>query len=222
MAVAANLLAELNAAPDSAMPTHTLDLIVNGTRSAVEVEPRVLLVQRAARRPRPDRDAHQLRHLELRRVSPSCSTESAGEKLHGLYAARSVTDLPRRDDDRGDREAPLQPCTRCSKRFGPRTDRAVRLLHDRNDRQRGRPPATQLRDPTDDGDPETGLAAATSGRCTVTVMYRFKAVRAIARVLRDARTDLKELEEHRTAGPQCVPNDSAAAFDYVSPRRQAA
>ena len=45
MAAAPDLLAELIAGPDSAMPTHSVDLIVNGAQATVDVEPRLLLVQ---------------------------------------------------------------------------------------------------------------------------------------------------------------------------------
>ena len=44
MEASPDLLAELIAGPDSAMPTHSVDLIVNGVRTSVDVEPRVLLV----------------------------------------------------------------------------------------------------------------------------------------------------------------------------------
>jgi aerobic carbon-monoxide dehydrogenase small subunit len=45
VAVAPDLFAELTARRDSAMPVHSVDLVVNGEHTSVDVEPRVLLVQ---------------------------------------------------------------------------------------------------------------------------------------------------------------------------------
>jgi carbon-monoxide dehydrogenase small subunit len=187
VAAAPNLLAELIAAPHSAMPTHTVDLIVNGTRTAVDVEPRVLLV-------------HALREgLGLTGTHVGCDTSSCGActvLLDGA-AVKSCTVFAVQVDGRAvttiegiGSAAALHPmqqafwsahglqCGYCTTGM---IVSAVDLLQ-RNP------------DPTDD-EIRTGLAGNLC-RCTGYENI-VKAVRAAAGVLRDARTD-HELEEQRS------------------------
>ena len=187
MAAPADLLAELIAKPISAMPTHTVDLIVNGARTRVDVEPRVLLV-------------HALReHLGLTGTHVGCDTSSCGActvLLDGA-AVKSCTIFAVQADGRAvttiegiGSAAALHPmqqafwsahglqCGYCTTGM---IVSAVDLLQ-RNP------------DPTDD-QIRTGLGGNLC-RCTGYENI-VKAVRAAAVVLRDARTD-HDAEEHRT------------------------
>jgi carbon-monoxide dehydrogenase small subunit len=187
MAAAPNLLAELNAAPDSAMPTHTVDLIVNGTRTAVDVEPRVLLV-------------HALREaLGLTGTHVGCDTSSCGActvlldgaavKSCTIFAVQVAGQAVTTIEGIGSAAAlhPMQQAfwsahgLQCGYCTTGMIVSAVDVLQ-RNP------------DPTDD-EIRAGLAGNLC-RCTGYENI-VKAVRAAATVLRDARTD-HELEEQRT------------------------
>ena len=54
--------------------THPITVTVNGTPRSAEVEPRLLLVHFLRETLGPHRDAHRLRHHELRRVHRAAST----------------------------------------------------------------------------------------------------------------------------------------------------
>jgi carbon-monoxide dehydrogenase small subunit len=187
MAAPPDLLAELIAARHSAMPTHTVDLIVNGARAPVDIEARVLLV-------------HALReNLGLTGTHVGCDTSSCGActvlldgaavkscTIFAIQAAgRAVTTI----EGIGSSAAlhPMQQAfwsahgLQCGYCTTGMIVSAVDLL--------ARNP-----DPTDDQ-----IRAGLSGNLCRCTGYEniVKAVRAAAIVLRDAQTD-HDAEEHRT------------------------